>query len=62
MMFEEIIRSEVKKQKEWIEFCESKLNKYESSVMIEFWSDEIRKHEYAIDTLNGVLNLVSLTR
>ena len=60
-MFEEIIRKEVEREKKEMEFCNQMLNSAISEFSILFWSDEIKKHEYAVDTLNGVLNLVSLT-
>lgn len=61
-MFEEIIRKKIQEQREYIKMCEGALSFAMSEFMVMFWHDEIKKHEFAIDTLNGVLNLVSLTR
>lgn len=60
-MFEKIIRKQVENEKEYIKMCENAMRGSLNEFMVLFWGDEIRKHEYAIDKLNGVLNLVSLT-
>lgn len=53
-----MIRSEVKVQTELLLFYEKMKEKAESDFMYEHFEIERKKHEYAIDTLNGVLNLI----
>lgn len=60
-MFEEIIRKEIEIQKDLLKFSEAFLERSESEIMMFYWLEQKAKHEFAIDTLNGVLNLVYLT-